>query len=109
MYPCSISPTSLRISLVVLALLLSVSVCSELKVLVRLPDGQVTAETLESDSERDIISVEFRHTDGTLITFLADFKRVSGHTENKKKINNTTHKTSGKRVNNHMETNINHA
>ncbi|XP_017316083.1 out at first protein homolog [Ictalurus punctatus] len=75
MYPCSISPTSLRISLVVLALLLSVSVCSELKVLVRLPDGQVTAETLESDSERDIISVEFRHTDGTLITFLADFKR----------------------------------
>ncbi|KAF5899839.1 out at first protein, partial [Clarias magur] len=47
----------------------------ELKVLVRLSDGLITAETLESDSERDIISVEFRHTDGTLITLLADFKR----------------------------------
>lgn len=80
MYPSSILASSLRISVVILALFLWVSVCSELKVLVRLNDGQITAETLESDSERDIISVEFRLTDGTLITFLADFKRVSGHT-----------------------------
>ncbi|KAB5522630.1 hypothetical protein PHYPO_G00161720 [Pangasianodon hypophthalmus] len=75
MYPSSIFPASLRICVVIFALLLSVSVCSELKVRVRLNDGQITAETLESDSEQDIISVEFRHTDGTLITFLADFKR----------------------------------
>lgn len=77
------SSSSLRVSLLVLApllLLLRVCVCSELKVLVRLSDGLITAETLESDSERDIISVEFRHTDGALITLLADFKRVSGHT-----------------------------
>ncbi|GAA6069518.1 out at first protein homolog [Tachysurus ichikawai] len=80
MYPSRVLAASLRNSLLLLLLLLSVSVCSELKVLVRLNDGQITAETLESDSERDIISVEFRHTDGTLITFLADFKRVSGNT-----------------------------
>lgn len=71
--------------MVILALLLAVSVRAELKVLVRLNDGQITAETLESDSERDIISVEFRHTDGTLITLLADFKRVSGHTHTLRK------------------------
>ncbi|MCJ8748780.1 hypothetical protein PDJAM_G00168690 [Pangasius djambal] len=75
MYPSSTFPASLRICVVIFALLLSLSVCSELKVRVRLNDGQITAETLESDSEQDIISVEFRHTDGTLITFLADFKR----------------------------------
>uniref|UniRef100_A0A673FRB9 Out at first protein homolog n=1 Tax=Sinocyclocheilus rhinocerous TaxID=307959 RepID=A0A673FRB9_9TELE len=48
-----------------------------LTVLVRLNDGQITEELLEADSEKDIITVEFRQTDGTLITFLSDFKRVS--------------------------------
>ncbi|XP_060768300.1 out at first protein homolog [Neoarius graeffei] len=75
MNPSSVLSASVRVSLVVCGFLLAVSVCSELRVLVRLNDGQITAETLESDSKRDIISVEFRHTDGTLITFLADFKQ----------------------------------
>ncbi|KAJ8276624.1 hypothetical protein COCON_G00083760 [Conger conger] len=50
-------------------------VCSELKVRVRLADGQITEETLEADSERDSITVEFKQGDGTLITFVADFKQ----------------------------------
>ncbi|KAF7688840.1 out at first protein homolog [Silurus meridionalis] len=75
MSPSSVFSVSVRVSVLLLALLLSGSVCAELKVLVRLDDGQISAETLESDSERDIISVELRHTDGTLTTFLADFKR----------------------------------
>ncbi|KAG9282016.1 hypothetical protein AMEX_G607 [Astyanax mexicanus] len=48
---------------------------SELRVLVRLSDGQITQEVLEADSERDIITLEFRQADGALITFLADFRR----------------------------------
>ncbi len=69
--------TLVQIAFVVFTLLLSVSVCSQLTVRVRLNDGQITEEQLEADSEKDIITVEFRQTDGTLITFLSDFKRVS--------------------------------
>lgn len=49
---------------------------SELRVRVRLADGLVTEEVLEADSERDSVSLEFKQGDGTLITFLADFKQV---------------------------------
>uniref|UniRef100_A0A8C4XAS0 Out at first protein homolog n=1 Tax=Erpetoichthys calabaricus TaxID=27687 RepID=A0A8C4XAS0_ERPCA len=49
--------------------------CSELRVRVRLTDGQVTEEILEADSEKDFISLEFKEGDGTLITFIADFKQ----------------------------------
>lgn len=80
-------PASVQIAFVVFTLLLSVSVCSQLTVLVRLNDGQITEEQLEADSEKDIITVEFRQTDGTLITFLSDFKRVS---INPTKYNSTT-------------------
>ncbi|XP_072469049.1 out at first protein homolog isoform X1 [Notamacropus eugenii] len=48
---------------------------SELKVRVRLPDGQVTEESLQADSEADCISLELHKPDGTLISFTADFKR----------------------------------
>ncbi|XP_035290179.1 out at first protein homolog [Anguilla rostrata] len=70
-------PVSVRNNgvLVTLILLISFSVCSELKVRVRLADGQITEETLEADSERDSITVEFKQGDGTLITFVADFKQ----------------------------------
>ncbi|XP_026871669.2 out at first protein homolog [Electrophorus electricus] len=68
-------PISLQIPFVVVAILFSISACSELKVLVRLKDGQITQELLEADSERDIITLEFKQGDGALITFLADFKR----------------------------------
>lgn len=70
-------PASVQIAFVVFTLVLSVSVCSQLTVLVRLNDGQITEELLEADSEKDIITVEFKQADGTLITFLSDFKRVS--------------------------------
>ncbi|XP_062845102.1 out at first protein homolog [Trichomycterus rosablanca] len=76
---CSVSAGSLRYISVINVVLLGVLVClsagSELKVRVKLLDGQIAEQRLESDSDRDIISVEFRHTDGTLITFLSDFKR----------------------------------
>ncbi|KAG1957409.1 out at first protein homolog [Pimephales promelas] len=68
-------PASVQKAFVVFTLVFSVSVCSQLTVLVRLKDGQVTEELLEADSEKDIITVEFKQTDGTLITFLTDFKR----------------------------------
>ncbi|XP_023681976.1 out at first protein homolog [Paramormyrops kingsleyae] len=70
-------PISLYINVVILVhLLLGVSVfSSELKVRVRLVDGQVAEETLEADSEQDIITLEFKQRDGTLITFVADFKK----------------------------------
>ena len=51
---------------------------SELRVRVRLTDGLVTEEVLEADGERDLISLEFKQGDGTLITFVADFKQVRG-------------------------------
>ncbi len=76
-----ISPGLVRLTLTVLLWLLTVSVtlgsASELKVRVRLADGQITDELLEADSERDSITVEFKQGDGTLITFVADFKQVS--------------------------------
>lgn len=80
-------PASVQIAFVVFTLVLSVSVCSQLTVLVRLNDGQITEELLEADSEKDIITVEFKQADGTLITFLSDFKRVS---TNPTKQNSTT-------------------
>ncbi|XP_044295421.1 out at first protein homolog [Varanus komodoensis] len=48
---------------------------SELRVRVRLPDGQVTEETLQADSAADCISLELRKGDGTLVTFTVDFKQ----------------------------------
>ncbi|XP_055964153.1 out at first protein homolog [Sorex fumeus] len=48
---------------------------AELRVRVRLPDGQVTEETLQADSDADSISLELRRPDGALISFTADFKR----------------------------------
>lgn len=73
-------PGSVRLTLVVFLLtVLSVvrGSASELKVRVRLADGQITDELLEADSEKDSITVEFKQGDGTLITFVADFKQVS--------------------------------
>lgn len=72
-------PISLYINVIILVHLLpGVSVfSSELKVRVRSVDGQVAEETLEADSEQDIITLEFKQRDGTLITFVADFKKVS--------------------------------
>ncbi|XP_062377828.1 out at first protein homolog [Sardina pilchardus] len=55
--------------------LITLGFCSELKVRVRLPDGQITNEVLEADSERDSITLEYKQGDGTLITFVADFKQ----------------------------------
>jgi hypothetical protein len=49
---------------------------AELRVRVRLPDGQVTEESLQADSDADSISLDLRKPDGTLITFVADFKKV---------------------------------
>lgn len=49
---------------------------SELRVRVRLPDGQVTEESLQADSDADSISLELRKPDGTLVSFTADFKKV---------------------------------
>lgn len=69
-----------RLCAVVLLLLTSAVVVvvpgSELRVRVRLADRLVTEEVLEADSERDSISLEFKQGDGTLVTFLADFKQV---------------------------------
>ncbi|XP_067102417.1 out at first protein homolog [Osmerus mordax] len=48
---------------------------SELRVRVRLADGQITEEVLEADVENDSITLEFKQGDGTLITFVADFKQ----------------------------------
>lgn len=74
-----ISSGSVRLTVLVwlLAVTVSLGSCSELKVKVRLADGQITDEVLEADGEKDSISVEFKQGDGTLITFVADFKQVS--------------------------------
>uniref|UniRef100_A0A8C2VW92 Out at first protein homolog n=2 Tax=Chinchilla lanigera TaxID=34839 RepID=A0A8C2VW92_CHILA len=48
---------------------------AELRVRVRLPDGQVTEETLQADSDADSITLELRKPDGTLVSFTADFKK----------------------------------
>ncbi|XP_076831957.1 out at first protein homolog [Brachyhypopomus gauderio] len=63
------------LSLWALALWITPALGSELKVRVRLGDGQITEEVLEADSERDSITLEFKQGDGTLITFVADFKQ----------------------------------
>lgn len=52
---------------------------AELRVRVRLPDGQVTEESLQADSDADSISLDLRKPDGTLISFIADFKKVRYH------------------------------
>lgn len=82
-----ISPGSVRLTVLLWLFTVSVTLgsASELKVRVRLADGQITDELLEADSEKDSITVEFKQGDGTLITFVADFKQVSwklyGHDE----------------------------
>ncbi|RXM94331.1 High affinity cGMP-specific 3',5'-cyclic phosphodiesterase 9A [Acipenser ruthenus] len=78
MFAVRILSSSERISRVLAALVLLVLAgqCSELKVRVRLSDGQITEESLEADSERDYISLEFKQGDGTLITFIADIRQV---------------------------------
>lgn len=48
---------------------------AELRVRVRLLDGQVTEESLQADSDNDSISLELRKPDGTLVSFTADFKK----------------------------------
>ncbi|XP_053545790.1 out at first protein homolog [Bombina bombina] len=68
------APWKLLWLLVLLLWRCRLSLC-DLKVRVRLEDGQVTEETLQADSERDCITLEFRKTDGTFITYLADFKQ----------------------------------
>lgn len=80
MFASYISATSARIltHLCALVLVVAVGLCSELRVRVRLSDGLVTEEVLEADSEKDSISLEFKQGDGTLITFVADFKQVRG-------------------------------
>uniref|UniRef100_A0A2K5DLH4 Out at first protein homolog n=1 Tax=Aotus nancymaae TaxID=37293 RepID=A0A2K5DLH4_AOTNA len=61
--------------LLLLAPLLGTGAPAELRVRVRLPDGQVTEESLQADSDADSISLELRKPDGTLISFTADFKK----------------------------------
>lgn len=76
MFASCISAAPVRI--LTLVLVVSVGLGSELRVRVRLADGLVTEEVLEADSERDSISLEFKQGDGTLVTFVADFKQVRG-------------------------------
>lgn len=80
MFGSCVPPVSARINAFLWALifLTTFGLCSELKVRVRLADGQITEEVLEADSEKDSITLEFKQEDGTLITFVADFKQVSG-------------------------------
>ncbi|XP_051962931.1 out at first protein homolog [Xyrauchen texanus] len=72
-----ISSGSVRLTVLVWVLTLSINLGSgsELKVRVRLADGQITDEVLEADNEKDSISVEYKQADGTLITFVADFRQ----------------------------------
>lgn len=73
---CPSSLSSLGVLCLLLALLPSSMLgLAELRVRVRLEDGQVAEESLEADSEQDCISVEYRKADGTFITLLADFKQ----------------------------------
>uniref|UniRef100_A0A4W5QAW4 Out at first protein homolog n=1 Tax=Hucho hucho TaxID=62062 RepID=A0A4W5QAW4_9TELE len=77
MFGSCVLPVSARINAFLWALifLTTFGLCSELKVRVRLADGQITEEVLEADSEKDSITLEFKQGDGTLITFVADFKQ----------------------------------
>lgn len=80
MFASCASAASARIvvRLCALVLVVAAGLGSELRVRVRLSDGLVTEEVLEADSERDAISLEFKQGDGTLITYVADFKQVRG-------------------------------
>lgn len=80
MFASCASAASARIvaRLCALVLVVAAGFGSELRVRVRLSDGLVTEEVLEADGERDAISLEFKQGDGTLITFVADFKQVRG-------------------------------
>lgn len=75
---CAASARTLTRLCAALVLLAAAGLGSELRVRVRLSDGLVTEEVLEADSEKDAISLEFKQGDGTLITFVADFKQVRG-------------------------------
>lgn len=77
---CVSAASSARIltRLCALVLVVALGLGSELRVRVRLADGLVTEEVLEADNERDSISLEFKQGDGTLVTFVADFKQVRG-------------------------------
>lgn len=77
MFASCVPPRLVRLftSLCALVLLLTSGLGSELRVRVRLADGLITEEILEADSEKDSISLEFKQGDGTLITFVADFKQ----------------------------------
>lgn len=76
---CTSAPSVRTLArLCALVLMVAVGLGSELRVRVRLSDGLVAEEILEADSERDSISLEFKQGDGTLITFVADFKQVRG-------------------------------
>lgn len=74
---CVSAASSARIltRLCALVLVVALGLGSELRVRVRLADGLVTEEVLEADNERDSISLEFKQGDGTLVTFVADFKQ----------------------------------
>ncbi|PWA20392.1 hypothetical protein CCH79_00003810 [Gambusia affinis] len=75
---CTSAPSVRTLArLCTLVLMVAVGLGSELRVRVRLSDGLVTEEILEADSERDSISLEFKQGDGTLITFVADFKQTT--------------------------------
>lgn len=80
MFASCASAASARIvaRLCALVLVVAAGFGSELRVRVRLSDGLVTEEVLEADGERDTISLEFKQGDGTLITYVADFKQVRG-------------------------------
>lgn len=80
MFASCASAASARIvaRLCALVLVVAAGFGSELRVRVRLSDGLVTEEVLEADGERDAISLEFKQGDGTLITYVADFKQVRG-------------------------------
>lgn len=67
---------ALLLLLPLLAPLLGTGAPAELRVRVRLPDGQVTEESLQADSDADSISLELRKPDGTLVSFTADFKKM---------------------------------
>ncbi|XP_045080477.1 out at first protein homolog isoform X3 [Coregonus clupeaformis] len=80
MYAREISAVAaVLISLLVVNLFGSLGISSELKVRVRLSDGQIAEEILEADSEKDSITVEFKQGDGTYITVVFDFKRKNPH------------------------------
>ncbi|KAM8818540.1 out at first protein homolog isoform 2-T2 [Rhynchonycteris naso] len=83
---CGGVPTASRALLLLLPLLVQLlgaprgvgagpGASAELRVRVRLPDGQVTEESLQADSDNDNISLELRKPDGTLVSFTADFKK----------------------------------